>query len=344
MGEHRAKLSKELDSITESYDHLRHDLEREDRAQSPLTIVNRWENESIAKICLAAESARINVGKWTDGSHGIKEPLEQTATELKTCQRSNNYNEIDLQRWQQQLEDFRHQLERVPQLETDNDEDTIRMIRLGKKPRRTNNDSMNGSLHSDDQSTTHLGNFHTLVPEKFHDVTGAVTLTENAQVATYSGSWLGHPSICGINLYSSEKHHINFRVVEKFYDSPFFGVITASQKNTPQVLDAASTYGWLNFEYPVAKGVKQQRMDRDKIIRPLDDLTLTLDCERRQIFLRHHRTGRLLHLPIDLRVCPYPWKVLVMFFRRGDAVRILGGTLTLTKENLPDKITERHDS
>ena len=73
----------------------------------------------------------------------------------------------------------------------------------------------------------------------------------------------------------------------------------------------------------------------------MDDITLTIDCERRQIFLKHHRTKRLLHLPIELRACPFPWKMLVVLHRRHDSIRIVGGTLSLTRENLSSRLSEK---
>ena len=129
----------------------------------------------------------------------------------------------------------------------------------------------------------------------------------------YAGAWLGNSSIYGVNLYSSGTHHIRFRIMEKFYDSPFFGVITASQQNTTRVLETSSANGWWNFDFPIINGEKENRTGRDKVIRRLDDLTLTMDCERKQIFLKHHRTKRLLHLPIELRACPFPWKIACRF-------------------------------
>jgi hypothetical protein len=180
-----------------------------------------------------------------------------------------------------------------------------------------------------------------LVRERFDNVAGGAKIVEDGLVTTYSGAWLGDSSICGINLYSSGTHHIRFRVVEKFYDSPFFGIINASQKNTTRVLESTSTNGWWNFDLPIVNGDKEHDVGRDKIIQPLDELTLTLDCERKQIFLKHHRTKRLLHLPIDLRACPFPWKMLVVLHRCSDSVRIVGGTLSLTRENLTSRLSER---
>ncbi|CAF4450785.1 unnamed protein product, partial [Adineta steineri] len=50
---------------------------------------------------------------------------------------------------------------------------------------------------------------------------------------------------------------------------------------------------------------------------------LIIDCDNQKLYLEHHRTKRLEHLPIKLDVCPFPWKILVRLLTTGDCIRIL---------------------
>ncbi len=345
VDEHREKLSKQVENLAQEHELLRSNINRENEAQLLITAVNTWEQESIAKISLAAETVRTNLQQWIDRNNiELKIPLERITNELRSCQQADDYTETDIKRWVQQLEEFRQKMEKLPILDKMDDTDTgkIHLIKLIEGHDQNPSASpSNQSTLTRERSTISVQEPSLLVRERFDDINAGATLFEDGLVATYAGAWLGDSSVCGINLYSSGTHHIRFRVLEKFYDSPFFGIITASQKNLEHILESISTNGWGNLDFPIVNGEKDPRMGKDKIIRSLDELTLTLDCERKQIFLKHHRTKRLVHLPIDLRACPFPWKMLVILHRRGDSVRIAGGTLSLTRENVSSRLSQK---
>lgn len=353
VDEHREKLSKEVEILAEEHELLRREINRESEAQLLLSVVNVWEQESVAKITLAAETARNNIQQWIDRNNiEVKIPFERITNELRACQQADDYTETDLKRWIQQLEEYRNKMEKLPIINTidDTDTGTIHILKLieGREPEQQQEEQQQQQSTTMSQSTLTLDrtvvSYHEpnlLVRERFDDVNGGANIFEDGLLVTYSGHWLGDSSTCGVNLYSSGTHHIRFRVLEKFYDAPFFGIVTASQKNVEHVIESISANGWGNFDFPVVNGEKDPRFGRDKVIRALDELTLIIDCDRKQIFLKHHRTKRLLHLPIDLRACPFPWKMLVVLRRRGDSVRISGGTLSLTRENLSSRLSQR---
>jgi hypothetical protein len=54
-----------------------------------------------------------------------------------------------------------------------------------------------------------------------------------------------------------------------------------------------------------------------------DEVLLTLNCDNQQILLEHQQTDTIDQLPIDLRICPIPWRVVVALFSRNDSVRII---------------------
>lgn len=343
VDEHREKLTKQVANLAEELEFVRNGLNQEKEAQSLLSMVNKWEQDSIAKICLSAETVRSDVQRCLDRNNmEVKIPFERITNEVRACQETDDYTEIDLKRWNQQLEEYRNKLEKLPDIDViDEENGKIHLLKPKDLQEDLRCESMVHSTPVLDKSMISIPEPSILVREKFDDVFGSAALLEDGLVATYSGPWLGDSSICGVNVYSVGTHHIRFRIMEKFYDSPFFGIITASQKNTKRVLESVSTNGWWNFDVPIINGDKEDRVGKDKIIRQYDDLTLTIDCERKQIFLKHHRTRRLFHIPIDMRACPFPWRMLVVLHRRGDSVRIIGGTLSLTRENLASRLSEK---
>jgi hypothetical protein len=354
VDEHREKLSRDVENLAEEHELLRREINRENEAELLLATVDIWEKQSITKISLAAETARTDLRQWIDRNNlEVKIPFERITNELRACQQADDYTETDLKRWIQQLEEYRNKMEKLPMIDMMDDDDSanIHLIKLiepreqiQSTPNTMNQSTPNGMNQSTptlDRTIVSFQEPNLLVRERFEDINGGATLIDDGLAVTYTGAWLGDSNACGINLYSSGTHHIRFRILEKFYDSPFFGIITATQKNTEHILECVSTNGWNNFDFPIINGEKDGRTGRDKLIRPMDELTLTLDCERKQIFLKHHRSKRLLHLPIDIRGCPFPWKMLVVLHRRGDSVRIVGGTLSLTRENLSSRLSYR---
>lgn len=102
----------------------------------------------------------------------------------------------------------------------------------------------------------------------------------------------------------------------------FVGILTSLQEMTSRACETPSAYAWWDFETRVVNG-KAGRRGKANFIEKDDELFLTIDCDRRQIQLTHHRTNTDCHLSIDLHVCPFPWKFLVGFDWRGECVQLL---------------------
>ncbi|CAF4716097.1 unnamed protein product, partial [Rotaria magnacalcarata] len=66
--------------------------------------------------------------------------------------------------------------------------------------------------------------------------------------------------------------------MDKFYNAPFLGISTAAQLMTEHMIACPSTNGWSNFDFPVVNG-KEEFVGKDRILRPGDAVTLTLDCD-----------------------------------------------------------------
>jgi len=102
----------------------------------------------------------------------------------------------------------------------------------------------------------------------------------------------------------------------------FSGIITSLQEIIPQAPETPSAYGWWDFDGCIINGQGQQ-FEKSGFIEKDDELTLILNCDKRQIELEHHRTNSHVHLSVDLQVCPFPWKFLIGFDWQGGCVQLL---------------------
>ena len=231
VDDHRRHLSKEIRHLIDEFELLKRDCEQEDDAQGLLATINSWEQESIAKICLATEAARVELNEWGERTHGVKDSAEKVIDEIQIFEKSDDFTELDLKRWNLLLDDFRQKLESLPTVNRIEDPDAIHLIKLNGDLDQSDYDHLSHSTPTMTPSVLSYQDVsNILVRERFDDVVGGASLHEDGLIATYSGPWMGQTSICGINLYSSGTHHIRLRILEKFYDAPFIGIITSSQR------------------------------------------------------------------------------------------------------------------
>ena len=346
VGLHREKIAKEMNRIVGQCHRFRDESKSDKFAQPILNSIDQWEKKSIEKIRRAAQAARADIHPWLERVKvELEEPFQRLLEEVEARKKAQDFTEIDFKRWTSQLKDLRDKLEQRPFVEFADDDDpqTIHLIRI-MEHLSNGNGVHDTSCRTDPFSERSLENFHgsstTIDRERFGETFGSIELSDEEHVVTYAGPWMGDASVAGRNSYSTGVHHIHFRVVEKFYTAPFFGIVTASQPLTEHMTKCPSTNGWINFDYQIING-EEEEAGRSRIIHPGDAVTLTLDCERRQILFRHLRTNRLLQLPIDTRACPFPWKCLIVLQRRGDSVRLRGGSLGLTTQDLVTRLSDQ---
>ena len=122
--------------------------------------------------------------------------------------------------------------------------------------------------------------------------------------------------------FSSGRHLIHFRIEKIGIDSIFFGIKSAKPEISRNSFKSTAYYGWSDLDQS-----KEMLIDylstKDREIQTGDAFTLILDCDQKQIHLEHHRTLIEQTLDVDLEVCPFPWKILIMCSFNGDSVRIL---------------------
>ncbi len=134
--------------------------------------------------------------------------------------------------------------------------------------------------------------------------------------------FLSDSTVHGIRCYSSDTHYVHFRIEQKNSRFLFFGITTKDQAISGKGFAAPSVNGWLDFDYYM-KDCLSQGSPFTVTMKTGDEVTLVLDCDHRQIHLKHHRTQRSVKMSIDLQKCPFPWQILVTLNSKGDCVRIL---------------------
>ena len=321
--EHRHELSERMNNINQDHSLFRQDMCKEIPKHSLLTRIDTWERESINKIQAVAETARTDLRELLDRTkNDMKISVEKMTNELQSCQQSDDFTENDLKRWTEQLRELRRKLDNPATIFIGNEDDTkssIRLIRISDKHHQQRPST--SMIRAPEQRIHHVKE-----SEKFEEIDGKATLSENNLVVTCSlASILTQPIIYGINRYSTGRHQIRFRI-EKMGDLRLYFGIIRSLENISRSGQAQnnnnSLYGWWDLNEAIVNGKAQTSKYRN-IVTTGDEVILILDCDNKQIQLQHQRTKRLAQLLIDLDKCPFPWKIVIRLQSVGDCVRIL---------------------
>ena len=133
--EHRQELSREMDHLTQQHDELHQDLISTNDDQHPSFIrINNWEQRSIERIRQVADEVRQNLEEHLNTNKmKLKRSLNEITVELRSSRENEDYTEIELQRWVNQLKELRQQLFHPSMIEITNDGDDLsKMIPLIK--------------------------------------------------------------------------------------------------------------------------------------------------------------------------------------------------------------------
>ncbi|CAF4422113.1 unnamed protein product [Rotaria socialis] len=99
-------------------------------------------------------------------------------------------------------------------------------------------------------------------------------------------------------------------------------LIKVTDESLTDLANSKSFYGWWDLAYYVVGGNKK-KYDSTKTLRTGDELRFVLDCDNKQIILEHHRTNIILNLAIDIQLCVFPWKIIVLLLDKSSCVKIL---------------------
>lgn len=306
--EHRQELSQQVDNVCQIHDVLIQDLDQTIPKHSLFEQIDKWEQESIGKIQTAAEIARTDLHAFIrSNQQHLKEGVMKITKELQTSREADDYTEIDIEKWTQQIHELRKMSEFSPKISIHEDEmheSCIHLITIRTQPYQA---SIN--------QTTDL-----YIKERF-DVTNAnTTLFEEGRVVTCNEfSLLDNLDVYGMNQYSTGTHHVQLRIEKVGHSYMFIGISSNASKSKYQY---DNVYGWWDLIEEILCNLDTLK-ERQRIIKSGDNVTLTLDCDQRKVQLRHHPTNRSVQLKVHLDNCPFPWKILVKLQEKGDSIRII---------------------
>ena len=288
-----------MDDLYEKYDRLQRDLNENHRHHPYLSDINAWERRSMQRIQAIAEDARQILRRQTESSeYQVRELFPGVMAEIQVHENAKDFDEIHLKRWTQQLLELRQLLDKPSNLslvEEPSSATSIGLIRL--------------------QASTESHQ------ERFVAMFGPCRLTEGNLVATHTNYRAGLSQITGAKLYASGQHSIRFLIEAKGSKNLFLGVHSSSKNLSSSTFDQ-SVHGWWNLDYPIVNG-ESHGGQNNEIFQAGDEITLIVDCDQHEIQLKHHRTKRLVQIPIQARLCPLPWKILVRLINSYDCLRIL---------------------
>ena len=131
--EHRHHLAKQMDQIVQDRNILKEDLTGNSRDHPLISHVNEWEQKSLKMICEVAKQARTDIQRWVQQARSnLNRSLDGLTEELKVRREEDNYTEKDLDRWIEQLQKLRQQLDQPSSIALQNDPEKppLQMIKI----------------------------------------------------------------------------------------------------------------------------------------------------------------------------------------------------------------------
>lgn len=304
--EHREELFSKADQMKQKCQHFRDNLEKDKNSLTILSEINHWEEESINKIRLIADNARADLKQMNQKTiQSFTQIINKITTKMDSTRRTDDFNEIDLNKWNDELQTLQNLIQKsFPIVLTHDNQPSsiIRFIKIKYNSPFIHSNQIN--IKSKPQSII----FNT--EEKFSQISGHATLSDNNLTVNFHG----FSSVSGIKTYENGTHRINFEIIDKKHEGIFFGIITASKELTPRASELISVYGWRDFDRIIMNGDAQLEAHKDKNIEPGDKLTLIIDCEHLKLVLLHHQLKKKIEMSINLRKCPFPWKLIISSF------------------------------
>jgi len=322
--EHREEISKSMDNVSQEHDLFQADLCQENFEHPFLSHIDNWEQESIKKIQIAAQTARVKLQEiYNRKKDEAKSSMEKLTNELKLSRECEDYTETSISKWTEKLKTLQETFKDWSTVNMENDGHAESIIHLIKICDQQEQQSL--SIVQSPEQFGRISEESSDPDDKFDQADSEVVLSEENSVATCRSKLMfSNRFIYGINRYSSGKHSIHFLIEKKGEAQLFLGIITASKKYDQSFFNPnnSSVHGWYDIESFVISGRSQGYKERN-ILQSGDELTLILDCNDPQIMLQHRRTKRLFQIPVKLEKCPLPWKMIVGLSNFNDCIHIV---------------------
>ncbi|CAF2980099.1 unnamed protein product [Rotaria sp. Silwood2] len=323
--EHRQTLSGQLDNIMQEHDLLQQELAQPSLKKNPLLKkIDKWEKDSIAKIQVAAETARKTLQELLEQS---KERLSKTCRDitenLRASQEADDFSENDLQQWKKQLKELQLEITSPSSAKLILDKNAPIYIMTLRANKSSNDQGENRKESSASSSSHNLD-----LQERFLQTLGHVNLEENGCLAKCVDPWPSFSYLRGRFLYSTGCHTIRFRIENcKEPYRIFFGCMSSKTALKEDVFRASDSVGWFGNDQVYENGRCSSNVRKygykSRNIKINDVLDLIIDCTKKQIRLFHERLKTTCTLSVNDNLAPLPWQFLLALCNLGDSVRIL---------------------
>lgn len=294
--EHREDLSQQKETIKKKCEQLQNDLTGHSLIQTYLDKIDQWQRDSIERIQITAEGARQKLRDILARMQTqVKVSFDPIYEDIRIHQESADYSERKFSQSMDQLS-YLHQI-----LQNSLRNDPIHEIKASIRLI---------NVHA----TEHL-----FITEKFQTGSASIIFSEDRRTATCTTrNWDGS-TVCGHHLFSTGIHSIRFEIKRLGRQNLFFGITSADQEPNPWKRQKPPyAFGWWDFPWADTDG---EEIKNPKIAAG-DHVSLTLDCDNRQIQLEHHRTNQVIEKSIPDEQCSLPWKIALVMYAPQDSVRI----------------------
>ena len=322
--EHRQELADQLDGIMQEHNLLQQEVGQSSDEHPLLKSINKWEKESITKIQVAAEAARVDLQQILDRSKTqLSKACSDIVVNLHSSREADDFSENDLNRWMKQLEELKSEIASPSSIQLIEDErSVIRLITTQEKAALRNNSTLIANTNPFVSSSS---NFNT--HERFSRVLGPVTLREGGLLATLNRHFT-YGYILGQQHYSAGRQIVRFRIDQTHIPyNIFLGCISSQLTDKKIRCNSEFVAGWFGCDKVYRHGSLNINAEvhgyRSNEIVKNDVLHLIFDCQHRQIELFHERTDKRHTIRVDVHKTPFPWQLLVILCRENDSVRIL---------------------
>ena len=313
VNQHREELRHELEIVVQGHDDIKQQLSQPSLMdQDVFDKIDLWEKKSIATIRKTAEAARNDLLKLIDSKNqSVSSTCQQIASDLQRARKTDNFSEIDLQQWSDQLDELKTSLQSSTAYELVREKDhPIRLIRLQEKM----------SLRPFYMFAQTLN-----VQEKFDRSFGPVSIDRNGTRCTYVGNSREIGRIRGLNGYSRDRVAISFKIEKSSSpDELFFGIMTSNANLDQRLWSDSSTVGWCGLNCVWKHGSYNDLLygSVQRYIRIGATLELILLCDQQKIELYYEALETPRILDVDLKQTPFPWHFVIGLRTEGDCVCI----------------------
>jgi hypothetical protein len=322
--EHRQQFAHQLDGIMEEHDLIQQELRLPSNKHSLLNNIDKWEKDSIVKIQTTAETVRTDLRQMIDSSKERLSVVCHDITEnLRSTRQVGDFCENDLIRAMQQLKQLKMKIASPLSVHLVEDKTSVIHLITIKGTDFENKDFEKTKIYSvsKHQPVSDL-------QERFLRVIGPVTIDEQRLLVRHNGPHSTFAYILGEQLYSQGRHTVRFRIKQRQIPyNIFFGCISSKVNLSKIHYDSDLVAGWFGYNEVHQHGTSSTNAqmhgyDSNKI--ETDDvLSLTFDCDEKQIELYPERTKKIHELPVDINKAPFPWQLLVVLTYGNDCVSIL---------------------